>query len=117
MSNMPSGRNAVALAWLAAAFVAVGAVAGLLLAYWVEGLIDPDTVGEERSLTVDLVSLVILIVAVGLPGVAAWRWGGEAEASGDGRGRAPRLMGAVFAGLVVLSVAVQLVVNAAGGRY
>ena len=117
MSNAGSGRSRLALAWLAVALVAVGAVVGLLLAYWVEGLIDPDTVGDERSLTVDLVSLLILGVAAGLPGLAAWRWGGEVEASGDGRGRVPKLIGVVFAGLLVLSVLVQLIINAADGRY
>lgn len=117
MSATESGRSRLGRAWLAAAMVPVGALAGLLLAYVVEGLIDPDTVGDERSLVVDLVSLVLIAACLAVPALGAWRWGRAVELDGDARGRVPRLTGCVVAGLLLLGVVVQLVVNAADGRY
>jgi hypothetical protein len=107
----------VGIAWVAALLVLVGAVLGLGVAYALEGIVAPDTTAGDRSILADLLGWAVLCLLTLLPAVVAWRLGATAEAEGDRRGRAPRLVAATLAVVVVVGLMVQLAVNAAQGQY
>ncbi|WP_278237318.1 hypothetical protein [Isoptericola sp. AK164] len=115
-SRQPTSSRTVG-AWVAAALVLVGFLLGLVLSYVLEGVLAGSTVGDERSLTADLVGALLTIVLVLVPASVAWRQGRRAETDGDPRGAYPRLVGAVLGGLGIAVVVVQLVVNASSGAY
>lgn len=103
------------MAWLMAALVPVMFVVGLLAAYAIEGVVAPDTEGNQRSLVSDLLGAIVTSVLVLLPAVGAWRRGSHAESLGYTS--APRLLAAALAAVAEVVVVAQVVLNASAGRY
>jgi uncharacterized membrane protein YidH (DUF202 family) len=104
-------------AWVGVALVPVGFLAAVVLAHVVETVMVDNPAAQERSVTADLIGLVLMSLGALLPALAAWHLGRRAEESGNRRGRWPRLAGAALAALAVLWVLASILTNAATGRY